>query len=48
MHDALFPPVLSDPQAVSKYAESEVNIHYRAPIRTEVRYYTHGIVIWQP
>ena len=30
---------LSDPQAVSKYAESEVNIHYRAPIRTEVRYY---------
>lgn len=27
----------TDPQAVSRYAESEVNIHYRAPIRAEVR-----------
>ena len=32
------PPLSSpDAQAVSRYAESEVNIHYRAPIRAEVR-----------
>ena len=37
-HDAsFFLSTRPDPQTVSKYAESEVNIHYRAPIRTEVR-----------
>jgi len=31
------PDRAKDAQAVSRYAESEVNIHYRAPIRAEVR-----------